>query len=374
MVLGVPREIKKEEYRVGVTPGGAVELRRLGHTVLVEEGAGSGSGFADAEYLEADADIVDRGTLYRKADLVVKVKEPLPEEYGLLRAGQAIFTYLHLAPNPALTGVLLEKRITSLAYETLEDEEGLPLLAPMSEIAGRMAPLMGAYYLQRPRWGEGVFPAGAVGVEPARCVIFGAGVVGANAARVAQAIGMETVVLNRGVERLRKLDELFNGQVGTLPLTQYHIARSIKRADIVVGAILVPGGRTPVLVTREMLRTMKRGSVVLDVSVDQGGCFETTRPTTHENPVYEEEGVIHYTVANMPGAYPRTSTLALTNSSLPYIARLLSEGVEAAIAKDGPMRSALNTYRGKVVHPGLARALGAEPADIDALLSTKPLP
>jgi alanine dehydrogenase len=372
MIIGVPREIKKEEYRIGITPKGAEELRKAGNTVLVEHGAGQGSGFSDEDYLASDCDIVDKQSLFKNADLIVKVKEPMSEEYDYFRTGQALFTFLHLAPNPDLVGMLLAKKISAFAYETLEEDGALPLLAPMSEIAGRMAPIMAAYFLQKKHGGEGVFPAGTVGVAPAKCVILGAGVVGTNAARVASALGMDTVVLNPNMERLRRLDEVFMGRVKTIPLDPVSLADILTEADILICAILVRGEKTPVLITREMLRSMKRGAVAVDVSVDQGGCLETTVPRTHEDPVYEAEGVIHYTVANMPGAYPRTATLALTNVTLPYIKMMAEAGVEGAVAASDPLRSALNVYRGEVVHPGLARSMGIEPADIDQLISVKP--
>ncbi len=358
MIIGVPREIKEEEYRVAVTPAGAGALKRDGHTVLVEPGAGAGSGFSDDEYLEADADVVGREVLFEKAELIVKVKEPLPPEYGLLRQGQALFTFLHLAPNRELTELLLDRGIAAFGYETLRKDGSLPLLAPMSEIAGRMAPLVGSFYLQKIKGGRGVLCSGASGVKPARALILGAGVVGTNAARFSAALGMDTVVLNRDPERLRKIDEIFMGRVKTLPLTVHNLERELRDADVMVGAVLVPGARAPVLVTREMLSLMRKGAVIVDVSVDQGGCVETTRPTTHDDPVYEVEGVIHYGVANMPGAYPRTSTLALTNATLPYIKILAAKGVEKAVGEDPVMRSALNTYKGRIVHEGLAASLG----------------
>ncbi|NOZ25364.1 MAG: alanine dehydrogenase [Nitrospirae bacterium] len=367
MIIGVPREIKREEYRVAVTPSGVAELKRDGHTVLVETGAGEGSGFTDEEYLEADADIVDREILFRKADLVVKVKEPLPQEYDLLREGQAVFTFLHLAPNRELTEVLLDRKVTAFGYETLRKDGELPLLSPMSEVAGRMAPIIGSFYLQKVHAGAGILPTGIPGVMPSRALILGAGVVGTNAARVSAGLGMDTVVANRGADRLRKIDEMFKGRVKTLPLTRSNIEGELRHADIVIGAVLVPGGRAPVLVTREMLGIMKTGSVIVDVSVDQGGCVETSRPTTHDNPVYIVDGVIHYTVANMPGAYPRTSTLALTNATLPYIKILASKGIENAVREDPSIKSALNTYDGCVVHKTLADSLGVPCGDVELM-------
>jgi alanine dehydrogenase len=353
MVIGVPRELKTHEYRVAVTPSGVLWLGGEGHRVLVEESAGRGSGFADSEYEAAGAEVTDRGEIFAESELIVKVKDPLPEECDMMRKGQALFAYLHLAPNAGLRMLLLEKGVSAFAYETLQDRGGLPLLAPMSEIAGRMAPLVASYYLQCTQGGRGVLPTGAAGVPPADIVILGAGVVGTNAARVAHALGMRVTVLNRGMEKLRRIDEWFMGQVRTLPSTEYNIREAVKEADAAVGAVLETGKRAPVLITREMLRTMRKGSVLVDVSVDQGGSAETSRPTTHDAPVYEEEGVIHYAVSNMPGAYPRTSTLALTHSTLPYLGRLASMGIEKALREDGPLRSALNLAEGKVVHKGL---------------------
>lgn len=356
MIIGVPKEIKSEEYRVAMTPSGAGEIRRSGHTVLVETGAGSGSGFSDEDYLAEDADIVDRSTVFEKADLIVKVKEPLPSEFGLLREGIAIFTYLHLAPNRGLTDLLLAKKITGLAYETLEVRGALPLLAPMSEIAGRIAPLVGSFYLQKARGGTGLLPSGATGVRPAKTVVLGAGVVGTNAARISRGIGMETVVLNRGIERLQKIDELFSGSVKTLPLTQSHVAEEVRDADLVIGALLVPGGRTPVLIRKEMLSSMKQGAVLVDVAIDQGGCAETSRPTTHAEPVFSVDGITHYCVANMPGAFPRTSTLALASATLPYVKMIAENGIGKLPELDA-LRSAINTLDGRIVHPGLREAM-----------------
>ena len=358
MIIGVPKEIKTEEFRVGLTPMGARELVRDGHQVLLEADAGLGSGFSDGEYRRAGAQTTARQAVFGKAELIVKVKEPLSSEYDLLKEGVALFTYLHLAPNPELTRVLLAKRITGLAYETLEKDQRLPLLAPMSEVAGRMAPLMAAFYLQRFKGGSGVLPTGVSGVRPAKIVILGAGVVGTNAARVAIGLGMETVVINRDPAGLQRIDEQFKGRVRTLPLSAHAVEEEIRDADIVVGAILVPGGRTPILITREMLKTMKRGSVIVDVSVDQGGCVETSRPTTHDDPVFEAEGIIHYCVANMPGAYPRTSTFALTNATLPYIKIIAAQGIEKAVQQDPSVRTALNTYQGKIMNRKLAESLG----------------
>lgn len=368
MIIGVPKEIKRHEYRVGLVPAGVAELKRAGHTVLIEEGAGEGSGFDDEEYLKADADIVDRKTIYGRSDLIVKIKEPLPEEYDLIREGQAIFTYLHLASNPELTNLLISKKAIAIGYETLEREGALPLLTPMSEIAGRMAPLVGSFYLQKIYGGRGALPTGSVGVPPAKVVIIGAGVVGTNAARIACGLGLETVVLNRGIERLQRIDEMFKGRVRTLILNQENLIKEIKDADILIGAILVPGGRTPVIIKKDMLSMMKRGSVIVDVSVDQGGCVETTRPTTHDEPFYVVDGIIHYAVSNMPGAYPRTSTIALINATLPYIKRIANMGIEEAIRQDRSIRSAINVFKGEVVHKTLAESAGLTFKKIEELL------
>jgi alanine dehydrogenase len=358
MIIGVPREVKIEEFRVGITPFGARDLTHEGHTILVETNAGAGSGFHDEEYQKAGAAVVSKKQIFDQSDLIVKVKEPVPPEFELIREEQAIFTYLHLAPNRQLTEVLLRKKVAGFGYETLTKDGALPLLAPMSEIAGRMAPLMAAYYLQRFKGGSGILATGASGVKPGKIVIIGAGVVGTNAARVASNLGMETVVMNKGTERLRKIDEMFMGRVKTLPVTTQTIAEEIRDADIIIGAVLVPGGRTPIIISRHLLGTMKKGSVIVDVAVDQGGCIETSRPTTHDDPVYEVDGIIHYCVANMPGAYPRTSTLALTNATLPYVKIMASEGIRKAVQTDAAIRSALNTYHGKIVNKALAESLG----------------
>jgi alanine dehydrogenase len=357
MIVGIPKEIKVEEFRVGLTPVGARELVQGGHAVLVEAGAGEGSGFSDDEYRKAGAELTRKDTVFGRAGLIVKVKEPIASEYPLLREGVALFTYLHLAPNPELAKLLLHKKVTGLAYETLRQGDRLPLLAPMSEIAGRMAPLMAAFYLQKFKGGSGVLPTGVSGVRPGRIVVLGAGVVGTNAARVGAGLGMETVVINKDTAGLQRIDELFKGRVRTMPMTSHTLEEELVAADIVIGAVLIPGGRTPVLITREMLKTMKRGSVIVDVAVDQGGCVETSRPTTHDDPVYLVDGIVHYCVANMPGAYPRTSTIALTNATLPFVKLLANKGIEQAIAGDEELRSALNTSQGKITNEALAAAL-----------------
>jgi len=372
MIIGIPKEIKIEEFRVGLTPVGAKELVRSGSTVLVETGAGAGSGFPDEAYRKVGAEIAPREKVFQEAELIIKVKEPVPPEYPLLREGVALFTYLHLAPNPELTKLLLSKQVTGLAYETLERDNKLPLLAPMSEIAGRMAPLMAAFYLQKFKGGSGVLPTGVSGVRPGKILILGAGVVGTNAARVGTGLGMETVVINKDTAGLQRIDELFKGRVRTLPMTVHALEEEIVDADIIIGAVLVPGGRTPVLITREMLGTMKNGSVIVDVSVDQGGCVETSRPTTHDDPVFMVDGIVHYCVANMPGAVPRTSTYALNQATLPFVKELAALGVVEALRANPHLRDGLNVYRGKVTRREVAEALGYAYTDpADALESAK---
>ncbi len=358
VVIGVPKEVKSHEYRVAVTPDGVRKLVRDGHRVLVGRSAGEGSGFPDSEYIEAGAGLVESEAVFGDSELVVKVKEPVSSEYAMLKQGQALFTFLHLASAPELTAALLKKGITALGYETLHADGALPLLTPMSEVAGRMGPIMASYYLKKTGGGSGILPTGVPGAPPANILIIGAGVVGTNAARVAVGLGMNVTVLNRGVERLRALDELFMGRIRTLTATEQNIRACLKDADIVIGAVLLPGAKAPVCVTEEMVKTMKKGSVIVDVSIDQGGSIGTSRPTTHDDPVYEVHGVIHYAVTNMPGAYPRTSTIALTAVSLPYIRKLASMGIEKAIREDIALRSALNTYKGMVLHKGLAESMG----------------
>jgi alanine dehydrogenase len=358
MIIGVPKEIKREEYRTAITPTGTAELVTAGHELLVENGTGCGSGFPDDSYRQSGAALVSREELFRRAELIVKVKEPLPQEFDLLRQGQTLFTYLHLAPNRELTTFLMERGITALAYETLELRGSLPLLAPMSEVAGLMAPLAAAWCLQKINGGAGLLPTGAVGVRPAKALILGAGIVGFHAARVAMNIGMETVVLNRGIERLRRIDELTGGQVRTGMLVTENIYAEIRDADVVIAAVLIPGARAPILISREMLTEMKKGAVIVDVAVDQGGCAATTRPTTHDDPTYIVDGIVHYAVANMPGAYPRTSTLALTSATLPYVRMLADHGVERAIAGNPDLATAVNVRQGRIVHPSLAASFG----------------
>lgn len=354
MIIGVAKEIKTQEYRVGLTPAGVRQLCDDSHRVLVEHGAGIGSGFSDEDYRRAGGILTERAALFAEAELLVKVKEPLADEYELLRPGQLLFTYLHLAPNRPLTKALLQRRVTAFAYETLERDGTTPLLAPMSEIAGRMAPLVGSFYLQRPKGGCGVLPCGVPGVSPGRAVIIGAGVVGQGAARIAHGIGLETVVLNRGRERLLELDREYRGAIKTRILDPVALEEELTRADMVIGALYSHGDRTPVVIDRDLLRRMKQGAVIVDVAIDQGGCTATSRPTSHDDPVFAEEGVLHYCVANMPGAFPHTSTQALTNATLPYIRKLARLGADAAVATSPELASALNLRDGAIIHPAVA--------------------
>lgn len=358
MIIGVPKEIKDQEFRVSMTPDGVRTLCAAGHSVWVERTAGDGSGFSDEEYRKAGATLAaSKSELFQAADLIVKVKEPLPSEYGLFRAGQVLFTYLHLAASRELTRALLEARVTAIAYETTERDGGIrPMLTPMSEIAGRMSVQIGARYLERSEGGRGVLLGGVPGVEPATVVVLGAGTVGSAATRMAVGMGARVTVFNLDVERLRHLDDLYRGRVTTLAANPVWIEREVEQAELVVGAVLVPGARAPVLVSRQVVSRMKRGAVVVDVAVDQGGCFETTRPTSHSDPVYTVDGVIHYCVPNMPGIVPRTATFALTNATLPFIVRLAEAGVTRAVQLDPALARGVNVADGKVTHKGVAEA------------------
>jgi len=360
MIIGVPKEIKDHEYRVSLTPDGARALRKAGHGIWVEPSAGAGSGFSDEEYRQAGATIAASKTeVFEKADLIVKVKEPLLSECSLFRPGQILFTYLHLASLPDLTKSLLETRITAIAYETTVARDGsLPMLRPMSEIAGRMSVQVGAYYLEKLQGGRGVLLAGVPGVEPGKVVVLGAGVVGASATRIAVGLGAQVTVINLDIDRLRYLDDVYQGRVVTRAVNDAAVEQAVREADLVIGAVLVPGAKAPKLVSRAMVAQMKPGAVVVDVSVDQGGCFETTKATTHSDPVYTVDGVVHYCVANMPGIVPRTSTFALTNATLPYLIRLAAEGVDQAIQSDPGLAKGVNLKNGHVTHSGVAEAHG----------------
>lgn len=370
MVIGVPREIKPGENRVALTPSGVEILHLHGHTVLVETGAGSGSGFSDEEYQAAGAIIVETAqAIYAQADMIVKVKEPLPNEYELIRPGQLVFTYFHFAASEELTNTIRRSRCVAIAYETVQREDGsLPLLIPMSEVAGRMAPQEGAKYLERTMGGRGILLGGVPGTEPATVVILGGGVVGTNAAKIAAGLGARVVILDTNLYRLRYLDDVMPRNVITMVSTPANIRRILRDADLVIGAVLIPGAKAPKLITREMLADMKPGCVIVDVSVDQGGCVETCHPTTHDNPTYVVDGVVHYCVANMPGAVPVTSTIALTNATLPYIVELADKGWEEAVRTNPELLAGLNIVDGFVTHPGVAEAFGLEYTDPRRLL------
>jgi alanine dehydrogenase len=363
MQVGVVREIKPAERRVALTPAGTLDLVRAGHAVTVEQDAGAGSGFPDAAYVEAGAQIEpDAGAIWAQSDLLLKVKEPIAPEFPHLREDLVLFAYLHLAPDPTLTEALVRSGITAIAYETVEDERGgLPLLAPMSEIAGRLATQAGAYYLQSPYGGNGTLIGGAPGVAPARVLVIGGGAVGTHAARVAVGMGAEVTILERSIPRIRELEELFAGRARVLMSDAYTLRDELTAADLVVGAVLIPGARAPKLITRLDLRSMREGSVIADVAIDQGGCVETSRPTTHESPTYVVDGVVHYCVANMPGAVPSTSTRALTNATLPYV-RSLAEGVDQALAADPLLARGLNVRNGKITYGPVAEAYAASTA------------
>jgi alanine dehydrogenase len=370
MQVGVPREIKDHEYRVSLVPAGVHALVQAGHQVLVQDGAGLGSGIENQAYETAGAVIVtDAAAVYRRADLILKVKEPLEQELPRLRRGQILFTYLHLAPQPGLTHALIDAGVTAIAYETITDGKGqLPLLTPMSEVAGRMSIQVGAFYLQKTLGGRGVLLGGVPGVPPGDVVILGGGTVGINAAMMALGLGARVTIVDRSLPRLRELDEIFRGQVVTIYSTAAYIAESVRRADLLIGAVLVPGDSAPRLVTRDMIGTMKKGAVIVDVAVDQGGCIETTRPTTHSSPTYEVDGVIHYCVANMPGALPRTSTFALTNATLAYVLRIADRGFQDALADDASLRAGVNLLAGKVTHEAVARSQGLPYVALESLL------
>jgi alanine dehydrogenase len=360
MVIGVPKEIKDHEYRVSVTPDGVRALRQAGHDILIEPSAGVGSGYSDGDYRSAGATIAEsKEQLFQQSALIVKVKEPLLSECHLFRSGQTLFTYLHLASLPDLTAALLDSKITAIAYETIEAKDGtLPMLKPMSEIAGRMSVQIGARYLEKTQGGCGLLLAGVPGVEPGKVVVLGAGVVGSAATRIAVGMGAQVTVINLDLERLSALDELYRGRIVTRASTQAAIDESVMAADLVIGAVLVPGARAPKLVSRRLVARMKPGAVVVDVAVDQGGCFETTKPTTHSDPVYVVDGVLHYGVANMPGIVPKTSTVALTNATLPYLLRLASQGVQEAILADRGLAKGVNLMGGKITYQAVADAHG----------------
>lgn len=360
MIIGVPKEIKDYEYRVSLTPDGARVLLQAGHRVVVEPSAGQGSGFSDDAYRQAGAQVAgSKVEVFQQAELIVKVKEPQLSECALFRPGQMLFTYLHLASLPDLTKALVASDITAIAYETVEARDhSLPMLRPMSEIAGRLAVQVGAHYLGTVQGGRGLLLAGVPGVPPAHVVVLGAGVVGTSAVRIAVGMGARVTVINLDLDRLRFLDDLYGGRIATCAATESAIERAVVDADLAIGAVLVPGARAPKVVSRALVKKMKSGSVIVDVAVDQGGCCETTRPTTHSDPVYVVDGVLHYCVTNMPGIVPHTSTLALTNTTLPYIVRLASEGVDKAIRADPGLAKGVNVMNGRITCQGVADAHG----------------
>jgi alanine dehydrogenase len=370
MRIGVAKEIKPQEYRVALTPAGARELAQRGHEVLVEEGAGAGSAFPDEAYERSGASIVSVDDVWGRSELLLKVKEPIALEYPRLREGLTLFTYLHIAADEPLTRGLVDSGITAIAYETVETDRGaLPLLAPMSEIAGRLAPQAGAHHLEKPKGGRGLLLGGVAGVAQGRVVVIGGGIVGYNAAVIALGLGAQVTILERSVDRMRHLEEILSGRVSLLMSSTLQIEESLKEADLVIGAVLIPGALAPKLVTREMLGAMKESSVLVDVAIDQGGCAETSRPTTHDEPIYTVEGVIHYCVANMPGAVPITSTRALTNVTLPYVESLADDGVVGAIRQDPALGRGVNVLGGRVTYEAVAEAHGLEYTPLDDALA-----
>jgi len=372
MIIGLPKEIKDNEYRVGLTPAGVRALSDAKHHVVVEKSAGEGSGFEDELYERAGATILDSpDDVWAQGEMIVKVKEPIAPEYPRMREGQVLFTYLHLAPDKELTKQLLKRKVTGVAYETITDRRGtLPLLTPMSEVAGRMAIQVGATYLEKMNGGRGILIGGVPGVPAARVVIIGGGVVGTNAAKIAVGMGAQVTIIDNNLDRLRELDDIFLSKVSTLASSAYMIHDAISQADLIVGAVLVPGAAAPKLVTRSMLKDVPKGAVLVDVAVDQGGCIETTHPTTHSNPTYYVEDVLHYCVANMPGAVPRTSTFALTNATLPYALKLANKGFVDAINSDHGLKEGVNTYAGKLTYEAVALAQGLDYTPLSEMLSS----
>ena len=373
MKIGLPKEIKDNEYRVGLTPAGVNALVHAGHEVFVQKSAGEGSGFSDEQYVNAGGKLLDTADeVWQTGDMIVKVKEPVAPEYPRMRENQLLFTYLHLAPEFELTKQMMERKVTGVAYETITDKRGtLPLLTPMSEVAGRMAVQVAATYLEKMNGGKGILLGGVPGVPAANVVIIGGGIVGTEAAKMAVGLGAKVTIIDRDLDRLRQLDDIFLSKVQTLASSRYQIEEAISHADLVIGAVLVVGAAAPKLVTRDMLHLLPQGSVLVDVAVDQGGCFETTHATTHSNPTYYEEGVLHYCVANMPGAVPRTSTFALTNATLPYALDLANKGFEQAIKDDAGLQEGVNTYAGKLTYEAVATSQGLEYTPLDTLIDLK---
>ena len=369
MKVGVAKEIKPDEYRVALTPAGALELVKQGHDVLVETAAGVGSALADEEYAAVGARVVSVDEVWEASELLLKVKEPIEPEYRRLREGLVLFTYLHIAADEPLTRALVESGITAVAYETVEtDDRRLPLLAPMSEVAGRLAAQAGAYFLEKPLGGRGLLLAGVAGVAPGRCVVIGGGIVGYNAAVIALGLGAQVTILERSIDRMRHHEEILSGRVSLVMSSALQIQESVADADVVIGAVLIPGALAPKLITREMIAGMKEGSVLADVAIDQGGCAETSRPTTHSDPVYVVDGVTHYCVANMPGAVPITSTKALTNATLPYVEEVASLGLREAIARDRALARGVNVLDGNITYEAVAQAHDLEYTPLEDVL------
>ncbi|MBC2837918.1 alanine dehydrogenase [Robiginitalea sp. SC105] len=358
MIIGIPKEIKNNESRVGMTPAGVMEMVHNGHTVHVQSGAGFGSGFSDEDYKKVGAHILDTiGQVYTLSEMIVKVKEPIREEYAMVQKGQIVFTYFHFASSQRLTQAMIDSRAVCIAYETVEDSDGtLPLLTPMSEVAGRMAIQQGAKYLEKPKKGRGVLLGGVPGVPPGRVLVLGAGTVGIQAAKMAAGLGAHVTILDVNMKRLRYVNDVMPSHVVTEYSNEYNIRKHVRTHDLIVGGVLIKGGRAPKLITRDMLKTMHPGTVIVDVAVDQGGCVETTKPTTHENPIYIIDDVVHYCVANMPGAVPYTSTLALTNVTLPYALNIANKGWEAACSEDASLKRGLNIVDGRVVYSEISEA------------------
>jgi alanine dehydrogenase len=374
MRIGVAKEIKQDEYRVALTPAGAGELRQRGHEVVVESGAGGGSTFRDAECEAVGAQVATVEDVWASSDMVLKVKEPLPAEYGRLRDGQILFTYLHLAADAELTRALLASGATCVAYETVETDDGkLPLLAPMSEVAGRLATQMGAWALEKAQGGRGLLLGGVPGVPPAKVVVLGGGIVGYNAALIAVGMQADVWILDRSVERMRDLEMMLDGRITLAMSNRLRIEQTVADADLIIGAVLIPGARAPKLITRDMLAGLRPGTVLVDVAIDQGGCFETSRPTTHSDPIYEVDGIVHYCVANMPGAVPATSTFALTNVTLPYVEAVADLGVRDAVARDPALARGVNIVDGKLTYQAVADAHGLEYSPLAQALPLEPV-
>jgi alanine dehydrogenase len=374
VIVGIPKEVKDTEYRVAVTPEGVRELTRAGHRVVIQKASGDGSSVPEGRFERAGAEIVNTAEdVWKQADMILKVKEPVAQEYELLQEGQILFTYLHLAASKELTEVLANRKVASVAYETVQLEDGrLPLLAPMSEIAGRMAPHVGARYLEKENGGRGILMGGVSGVRPAKVLVLGAGMAGANAAWIAAGMEAEVIVVDRSLDPLRFIDQIHKGRIITLMSDQLTLEQRVRESDLVIGAVLVPGAKAPKVVTEEMVSSMRPGSVVIDISIDQGGCIETSRMTTHSDPTYVVHGVVHYCVGNMPGAVPNTSTYALTNVTLPYALEIAERGLEEAVRDDPTLAGGVNVYGGEVTNEAVAEAHGIEATPLSSLITGAP--